>query len=233
MEAVEKAVEARQVANPGDDKDREAVQEASNMAQQALDAAKELGSDMLGEYQELLDSIPPFNELPDLAIDAEARMRDTMPGESADIDNPEVSEDMMAIAEEAVNNLEKAVEQANPANQADRETTEYVAEKTKATLDNVEGSWGGDPEEIEELRDRVDEALSEFAQDVANICALWNPATMTWYRGITGDILIFENIQSALIYGVQNNLIPESATTSLPEDWQSRQVSPIGVGGVI
>lgn len=242
MEATELAVQARQEANPGDNKDREAVQEAKNMAQQAIDAALaavETAGNLDGVptpnlevYQELLDEIPPFNDLGDLSIDAEARMRDTMPGEFADINNPDVVEDMMAVAEQAVKNLEQAVQESNPANQQDRDATEYIAQKTSATLDNVEGSWSGDPEEIEELRERVNEALLEFSQTIENICALWNPETMSWYRGITGDILVFENMTDALVYGVQKNLIPETVL-GVPEDWRAKSVAPIGVGGVI
>lgn len=231
MKATEAAVQARQEANTGDDKDREAVQEAINMAQQAIDAANEWDSSTEAT-QELLDSIPPFNELPELAIDAEARMRDTMPGEFADINNPDVAEDMMVVAEQAVSNLEQAVAESNPANEQDKAATEYIAQKTQATIDNVEGSWGGDPEEIQELRERVNDALAEFSRDVQNICALWNPNTMSWYRGTTGDILIFDNMESALIYGVQRYMIPNTVP-SLPEDWETREVTPIGVGGVI
>ena len=233
MEATELAVQARQEANPGDDKDREAVQEAKNMAQQAIDAALAAGADNLEPYQELLDEMPPFNELGDLAIDAEARMRDTMPGEFADINNPDVVEDMMAVAEQAVTNLEQAVSEANPANQSDRDTTEYITQKTQATIDNVEGSWSGDPEEIEQLRERVDEALLEFSRDIENISALWNPETMNWYRGATGDILVFKNADEALIYGVQQNLIPNLPALGLPDGWEGLTIAPIGVGGVI
>ena len=232
MEATELAVQARQEANPGDNKDREAVQEAKNMAQQAIDAALAAGAENLEPYQTALDEIPPFNELPELAIDAEARMRDTMPGEFADINNPDVAEDMMAVAEQAVSNLEQAVAESNPANQQDRDTTEYIAQQTQATIDNVEGSWGGDPEEISELRERVNEALAEFSRDVQNICALWCPNTMSWYRGTTGDILVFSDMESALIYGLQLNLIP-TTIPAMPEDWEIREVTPIGVGGVI
>lgn len=232
MEATESAIQARQEAIPGDDKDREAVQEATNMAQQAIDAALAAGADNLEPYQQALDEIPAFNDLDELAVDAEARMRDTMPGEFADINNPNLAEDMMAVAEEAVKNLEQAVEQANPANQSDRDTTEYIAQKTQQTIDNVEGSWSGDPEEIEALRERVNEALADFSQTIENICALWNPDTMSWYRGTTGDILIFENMVDALVYGVQKNMIPDTVV-GLPEDWRSKSVYPIGVGGVI
>ena len=55
---------------------------------------------------------------------------------------------------------------------------------------------------------------------------------MSWYRGTTGDILIFDNMESALIYGVQRYMIPNTVP-SLPEDWETREVTPIGVGGVI
>jgi len=232
MEATESAIQARQEANPGDDKDREAVQDAINMAQQAIDAATQAGAEGMDTYQEALDEIPAFNDLDELAVDAEARMRDTMPGEFADINNPDLAEDMMAVADQAVKNLEAAVEQANPANQGDRDATEYIAQKTQQTIDNVEGSWSGDPEEIEELRERVNQALAEFSETIENICALWNPETMSWYRGVTGDILIFENMTDALVYGVQKNLIP-TTVTGVPEDWRARNVIPIGVGGVI
>ena len=231
IKATENAVESRNAANEGDSKDREAVQEAINMAQQSVDAATEAGEDMV-QQQELIDSIPPFNELPDLAIDAEARMRDTMPGEFADVDNPDLAEDMMAVAEQAVSNLEQAVSEANPSNQYDRDATEFIMEKTNATIDNVEGSWSGDPEEIEELRERVNEALKEFSEKVENICALWNPNTMSWYRGTTGDILIFKDSNDTLIYGVQRGLIP-ATVPSVPENWEIIEVKPIGVGGVI
>ena len=230
--ATESAIQARQEANPGDDKDREAVQDAINMAQQAIDAATQAGAEGMDTYQEALDEIPAFNDLDELAVDAEARMRDTMPGEFADINNPDLAEDMMAVADQAVKNLEAAVEQANPANQGDRDATEYIAQKTQQTIDNVEGSWSGDPEEIEELRERVNQALAEFSETIENICALWNPETMSWYRGVTGDILIFENMTDALVYGVQKNLIP-TTVTGVPEDWRARNVIPIGVGGVI
>ena len=232
MEATESAIQARQEANPGDDKDREAVQEAINMAQQAIDAATEAGAEGMDTYQQALDEVPAFNDLDELAVDAEARMRDTMPGEFADINNPNLAEDMMAVADQAVKNLEEAVEQANPANQGDRDATEYIAQKTQQTIDNVEGSWSGDPEEIEELRERVNQALAEFSQTIENICALWNPETMSWYRGATGDILIFENMTDALVYGVQKNLIP-ATVSGVPEDWRAKTVLPIGVGGVI
>ncbi len=232
MEATESAIQARQEANPGDDKDREAVQEAINMAQQAIDAATQAGAEGMDTYQQALDEVPAFNDLDELAVDAEARMRDTMPGEFADINNPDLAEDMMAVADQAVKNLEAAVEQANPANQGDRDATEYIAQKTQQTIDNVEGSWSGDPEEIEELRERVNQALADFSETIENICALWNPETMSWYRGVTGDILIFENMTDALVYGVQKNLIP-ATVTGVPEDWRTRNVIPIGVGGVI
>jgi len=239
MEAVDNAVKSRESANEGDSKDRTAVQEATNVAQQALDAAKEYEDDevfgtLMETQQELLDSIPPFNELPDLAVDAAARMRDTMPGEFADIDNPDVAEDMMAVAEQAVSNLEQAVSEANPSNQYDRDATEFIAEKTNATIANVEGSWSGDPEEIEELRERVNEALKEFSEGVENICALWNPNTMSWYRGTTGDILIFKDETDALIYGLQRDLIPvEVASRDGRELDINKEVKPIGVGGEI
>jgi len=232
MEATESAIQARQEANPGDDKDREAVQDAINMAQQAIDAATQAGAEGMDTYQQALDEVPAFNDLDELAVDAEARMRDTMPGEFADINNPDLAEDMMAVADQAVKNLEAAVEQANPANQGDRDATEYIAQKTQQTIDNVEGSWSGDPEEIEELRERVNQALADFSETIENICALWNPETMSWYRGVTGDILIFENMTDALVYGVQKNLIP-ATVTGVPEDWRTRNVIPIGVGGVI
>jgi len=239
MEAVDNAVKSRESANEGDSKDRAAVQEATNVAQQALDAAKQYEDDevfggLMETQQELLDSIPPFNELPDLAIDAAARMRDTMPGEFADIDNPDVAADMMAVAEQAVSNLEQAVSEANPSNQYDREVTEFIAEKTNATIANVEGSWSGDPEEIEGLRERVNEALREFSEGVENICALWNPKTMSWYRGTTGDILIFKDETDALIYGLQRDLIPiEVASRDGRELDINKEVKPIGVGGAI
>jgi len=157
-----------------------------------------------------------------------------MPGEFADIDNPDVAEDMMAVAEQAVSNLEQAVSEANPSNQYDRDATEFIAEKTNATIANVEGSWSGDPEEIEELRERVNEALKEFSEGVENICALWNPNTMSWYRGTTGDILIFKDETDALIYGLQRDLIPvEVASRDGRELDINKEVKPIGVGGEI
>ena len=228
--ATEAAVDANAAAIQGDNDDRAAVQEARNMAQQAIDAANEAGADT-SPIQQLLDQQPDINNLGELAEEAEARNRDTLPGEFADVNNPEVSEDMMVVARRATEIAEQAMAEANPTNINDMEAARYIQGQANNAIDNVEGRWDGDSEEINELRQKIQEAAAELDERAESMCALWNTTSQTWYRDMSGKILIFGNIQDALVYGVQKGIIPEDASPDMPSDWRAITVIPIGTGG--
>ena len=231
--AVEAAVNARNAALQGDSDDREAVQQAQNMAQQAIDAAVEAGADPSADgVQQLLDQQPDFNDLGELSEEAEARNRDTLPGEFADVDNPEVTEDMMNVARRATEIAEEAMGQANPTNEGDMAAARYIQGQSNNAVDNVEGRWDGDAEEINELRQRIQDAAMELDRRAESMCALWNTNSQTWYRGIDGKILIFENVEDTLVYGVQKGLIEEDSP-EVPPNWREIVVRPIGTGGEI
>jgi hypothetical protein len=230
-EAVAMAQATRNAAVEGDDKDRQAVTKAKTMAEQAIDNATENGADM-SEAQAALENIPDFNNLPALAVDAEARKRDTMPGEFADVENPDLEEDMMNVARRATEIAEEAMAQANPANEGDMAAANYIKNEANQAIDNVEGSWGGDPEEIAELRERVQEAVGSLDSASESMAAVWNTDSMTWYRGIDGEIYIFEDSVNALSFALANGLIFEG---DLPPDIYQQAIGvqgkPMGKGG--
>jgi len=230
-DAVRSAQEARNAAVEGDNKDRQAVVKAKTMAEQAIDEAIENGADMSAAV-EALENIPDFNNLGELAEEAEARKRDTMPGEFANVENPDIEEDMLNVARRATEIAEEAMEQANPANAEDMATAEYIKNEANTAIDNVEGSWGGDPEEMEELRNRVQEAVGELDRASESMAAVWNTDSMTWYRGTDGEIYIFEDSSNALSFALENGLMFEG---DLPPDIYEEAIrtqgKPIGKGG--
>jgi len=230
--AVEAAQNARETAIDGDQSDRNAVAEAMSAAQQALDAAEEAGADV-SDYQTLLDQTPPFNELDEALTNAEARNRDTMPGEFADSDNPDLVEDIMAVAENAVETVEQALPQANPANLEDDAKAQEIVNQAQQVLANAQ-NWGiEEPDALNELQERINEAVEEYQNRKYAQCGIWDERNDCWYRDATGQILIFASSEDALIYAVREDLITEQFMIDrLPENWQVRRVAPTGRGEI-
>jgi hypothetical protein len=230
--AVEAAQLARETAIDGDQSDRNAVAEALSAAQQALDAAEEAGADV-SDFQTLLDQIPAFNDLDEALTNAEARNRDTMPGEFADSDNPDLVEDILAVAENAVETVEQALPQANPANLEDDAKAQEIVNQAQQVLANAQ-NWGiEEPDKLNELQERINEAVEEYQNRKYAQCGIWDERNDCWYRDATGQILIFASSEEALIFAVREDLITEQFMIDrLPENWQVRSAAPTGRGEI-
>jgi len=224
QEAISAAMEARESAIMGDLDDRNAVAEADASARAAIESAAETGWEESGAWEELLNQ-QPRTDLSEAAANAEARNRDTMPGEFADVANESVAEDMQAIAEEAVRNAVEAMQQANPADPVEDAAIDYINQQANQTIQNAETTWGAD---TEEARERLQEAQADYQSRKNAICGIWDTANSCWYRDATGKILIFSDSDSALIWAVQNQVITDSRVIArLPSDWRNQNSEPV------
>ncbi|MDA8718500.1 hypothetical protein N9M17_00585 [bacterium] len=226
VEAIASAQSAREVAVEGDITDRQAVDLAITAAQDAVNAAAEAGWEEAGAWEQSLDNIEPFSDMGDAAREAEARKRDTMPGEFADSNNPNVAEDMMVVAEEAVQNAIRAMEEANPAFEPDARAIQYILEQTEQTLSNA-GNWGVSNEDLATLQSDLNGAIQEYKDREYSLAAVWQGESDCWYRDSTGKILVFTNSNMAQIWAAQNGLITDPRVLGrLPEDWETIDASP-------
>jgi len=224
QEAISAAMEARQEAIMGDIDDRNAVAEADASARAAIESAAESGWEEAGAWEQLLEQ-QPRTDLSEAAANAEARNRDTMPGEFADISNESVAEDMQAVAEEAVRNAIEAMQQANPADPVEDATIDYINQQANQTLDNAASQWGAD---IDEAAEQLTQAQSEYESRKNAICGVWEAGNSCWYRDATGKILIFSDSESALIWAAKNQLITDSRVIArLPENWMAQNPQPV------
>ena len=226
-ESIRAAQEARESAVEGDITDRQAVDLAKLAAQDAIRAAAEAGWEDAEAWEQLLNQIPDFPDMSEAAQEAEARKRDTMPGEFADVGNEAVGEDMLRVAEEAVRNAERALAEANPAFEPDAAAVDYILQETEQTISNA-ANWGADSEALNELQDDLNQAIEEYSNREYSMSAVWQGDSDCWYRDRTGKILVFADSESALIWAVQNRLVTDNRVIArLPEDWESRLVEPI------
>ena len=226
VEAIASAQSAREVAVEGDITDRQAVDLAITAAQDAVNAAAEAGWEDAGAWEQSLDNIEPFSDMGEAAREAEARKRDTMPGEFADSNNPNVAEDMLAVAEEAVRNAIRAMESANPAFEPDARGIQYILEQTEQTLSNA-GNWGVSNEDLATLQSDLNGAIQEYKNREYSLAAVWQGESDCWYRDTTGKILVFTNSNLAQIWAAQNGLITDPRVLGrLPEDWETIDASP-------
>ena len=226
-ESIRAAQEARESAVEGDITDRQAVDLAKLAAQDAIRAAAEAGWEDAEAWEQLLNQIPDFPDMSEAAEEAEARKRDTMPGEFADVGNEAVGEDMLRVAEEAVRNAERALAEANPAFEPDAAAVDYILQETEQTISNA-ANWGADAESLNELQDELNQAIEEYSNREYSMSAVWQGDSDCWYRDRTGKILVFADSESALIWAVQNRLVTDNRVIArLPEDWESRLVEPI------
>jgi hypothetical protein len=227
VEAIAAAQSAREVAVEGDITDRQAVDLAITAAQDAVNAAADAGWEEAGAWGQSLDNIEPFSDMGEAAREAEARKRDTMPGEFADANNPNVSEDMLAVAEEAVSNAINAMADANPAFEPDARAIQYILEQTEQTLSNA-GNWGVSNEDIDALQAELNSSIQEYKSREYALSAVWQGDSDCWYRDGTGKILVFTNSTMAQVWAAQNGLITDPRVLSrLPEDWETTDASPI------
>jgi len=224
QEAISAAMDARQEAIMGDTEDRNAVAEADASARAAIESAAEAGWEEAGAWEQLLNQ-QPQTDLSEAAANAEARNRDTMPGEFADAANESVAEDMQAVAEEAVRNAIEAMQQANPADPVEDDAIDYINRQANQTLENAGSQWGAD---VEDAAAELQQAQAEYQSRKNAICGVWEAGNSCWYRDATGKILIFSDSESALIWAVKNQLITDSRVIArLPENWMAQNPQPV------
>lgn len=169
----------------------------------------------------------PFSDMAEAALEAEARKRDTMPGEFADASNLNVAGDMLVIAEEAVRNANAALQAANPGFEPDAQGVDFIVEQTEITLTNA-ANWGVGDEEILELQSSLNEAIQEYKSREYAMSGVWQKDSDCWYRDSTGKILVFKDSSDAQIWAAQNGLITDSRVISrLPEGWENASATPI------